>query len=187
MNAYDFDGTIYNGDSGAEFVKFMFFKKPIFMTGHLLKSSIVFAKYKMKKIKFKEMKENLFSFVSKVDGLEKYTKEFAEKNKHKIKKYYHTNRKDDDVIISASLDFYLLPLCKEIGINTVICTEYDIKNGKIINENCKNEEKVKRFEAKYGKDAVIENAYGDSKGDYELLNRAEKGFMIKGEEVTVFK
>ena len=91
MNAYDFDGTIYNGDSGAEFVKFMFFKKPIFMTGHLLKSSIVFAKYKMKKIKFKEMKENLFSFVSKVDGLEKYTKEFAEKNKHKIKKYYHTN------------------------------------------------------------------------------------------------
>lgn len=187
MNAYDFDGTIYNGDSGAEFVKFMFFKKPIFMTGHLIKSSVGFVKYKMKKIEFKEMKENIFSFVSKVDNLEKYTKEFAEKNKHKVKKYYHSNRREDDVIISASLDFYLIPLCKAIGINTVICTEYDVKNGKIINENCKNAEKVNRFEAKYGKDAVIENAYGDSKGDYELLNKAQKGFMIKGEEVTVFK
>ena len=27
MNAYDFDGTIYNGDSGRDFVKFAFFKK----------------------------------------------------------------------------------------------------------------------------------------------------------------
>ena len=60
MNAYDFDGTIYDGDSGAEFIKFMFFKKPIFMTGHLLKSSVGFIKYKMKKIEFKEMKENIF-------------------------------------------------------------------------------------------------------------------------------
>ena len=27
MNVYDFDGTIYNGDSGVDFVKFMFRKK----------------------------------------------------------------------------------------------------------------------------------------------------------------
>ena len=53
MNAYDFDGTIYDGDSGAEFIKFMFFKKPFFMTGHLLKSSVGFVKYKMKKIQGK--------------------------------------------------------------------------------------------------------------------------------------
>ena len=187
MNAYDFDGTIYKGDSGADFVKFMFLKKPIFMTAHLMKSSVKFFKYKAKKIEFKELKENIFSFVSKVDELEKYTEEFALKNKHKVKKYYYTNRKDDDVIISASLDFYLLPLCKQIGIDKVICTKYDITNGKIIDENCKNAEKVKRFEAQFGKDTIIENAYGDSSGDYELLNRAQNGFMIKGEEVTVFK
>lgn len=187
MNAYDFDGTIYNGDSGVEFIKFMFFKKPFFMAKHLVKASIGFIKYKLKKIEFKEMKENLFSFVSKIDSLEKYTAEFAEKNKDKIKKYYFTNRKEDDVVVSASLDFYLIPLCKVIGINTVICTKYDIKNGKIINANCKNAEKVKRLEEQFGKDVIIENAYGDSKGDYELLCRAKEGFWIKGEEVVQFK
>lgn len=187
MNAYDFDGTIYDGDSGIDFIKFMFCKKPLFMTKHLFKSSVVFAKYKMGKIEFKQMKEDLFSFVKNIDELNRFTSEFANKNKNKIKKYYGDTKKDDDLIISASLDFYLLPLCKEIGLNNVICTEYDVKNGKIINENCKGEEKVKRFEAVYGNDAVIENAYGDTKGDIPMLKRAQNGFMIKGQEVTIFE
>lgn len=187
MNAYDFDGTIYNGDSGADFIKFMFCKKPLLVTKHLVKSSVVIAKYKLGKVELKKMKEDLFSFVNKIDELNKFTNEFAKKNKNKIKNYYFDTKKEDDLIISASLDFYLLPLCKEIGLNNVICTEYDIKNGKIINENCKGEEKVKRFEATYGSDAIIENAYGDTKGDIPMLKRAQNGFMIKGQKVTVFE
>lgn len=186
MNAYDFDGTIYNGDSGADFVRFVFFKKPLYMTGHLIKSSVIFAKYKFGKLTFKEMKESLFSFIKCIDNLNEYVNEFAEKNKNKVKKYYEKNRQDDDVIVSASLDFYLLPLCKKIGINNVICTNYDIEDCKIINENCKGAEKVKRFETIYGAETIIENAYGDSRGDFELLKRAQNGFIIKGEDITAF-
>lgn len=187
MNAYDFDGTIYNGDSGVDFTKYVFTKKPGMMIVHLIKSIRPVIEYKLGKIDFQTAKERIFSFVSKLDNLEQMTEEFAKKNKHKIKEYYHSNRKEDDLIISASLDFYLLPLCKEIGLKNVICTKYDIKNGSIIGKNCKGEEKVKKFNELYGSDTIIENAYGDTKGDIPLLKRAQNGFMIVKQDVTKFE
>ncbi|MBQ9279796.1 MAG: HAD-IB family phosphatase [Clostridia bacterium] len=186
MNVYDFDGTIYNGDSGVDFIKFSYFKKPAFMSVHLLKCLKYLALYKLKKIDFRTLKEYIFSFVSTMNQLEKLTLEFAQSHKYKVKKYYQDLKAESDLIISASLDFYLIPLCNEIGIQNVICTKYDVKNGKIIGENCKLEEKVKRFEEKYGKDATIDNAYGDSKSDIPMLKRAKNGFMVKGEKLCFF-
>ncbi len=98
MNAYDFDGTIYNGDSGMDFVKFAFSKKPFLVFFHLIKCAKPAIEYKLGKIDFKEAKSKVFSFVSKIDNLEKMTSEFAEKNKHKVKKYYHKTRRDDDTV-----------------------------------------------------------------------------------------
>ncbi len=187
MNAYDFDGTIYDGDSGIDFVMYVFSKKPFFVIGHMIKSIGSVIGYKFGKVDFKTAKSKVFAFVGNVDNLDELIEGFANKNKNKLKDYYHTNRKDDDLIISASLDFYLKPLCEKIGLKNVICTEYDIKSGVILNENCKGEEKVKRFEAIYGKDAIIENAYGDSKGDIPLLKRAKNGYMIKKQKVTKYE
>lgn len=186
MNVYDFDGTIYDGDSGVDFVKFMFRKKKLLVLKYLFISLKYIIKYKAKKISFKEMKENLFAFVKEVDDLKSFTEEFAEIHKNNIKNYYIDSRKDDDLIISASLDFYLIPLCNKMSINNVICTKYDVKKGKIVGENCKGTEKVKRFDEKYGKNTVIENAYGDSKNDVPIIKRALNGYIIKGNEVIFY-
>lgn len=186
MNTYDFDGTIYKGDSGADFIKFMCLKKPIFMIGHLIKSLNYVVKYKVKKINFKEMKEKLFSFVTSIDNLNEYTLEFAEKQKDNIKENYKKTRKNDDVIVSASLDFYLIPLCQSIGIKNVICTKYDIEKGKILGENCKGEEKVTRINLMYGENAIIDEAYGDTKGDIPMMRRAKKGYVIKKEKIIEY-
>ncbi len=186
MNVYDFDGTIYNGDSGVDFVKFMFRKKKMLVLKYLLMSLKYFIRYKTKKISFKEMKQDLFAFVKEIDDLKSFTEEFAEIHKNNIKNYYLSLRKDDDLIISASLDFYLIPLCNKMNINNIICTKYDVKDGKIVGENCKGIEKVKRFDELYGKDAMIENAYGDSKNDVPIIKRALKGYIIKGNEVIPY-
>lgn len=173
MNVYDFDGTIYKGDSGVSFVKFIFLKKPFFIIWHLIKTIKYLILYKMKKIEFKNMKEYLFSFVKSLDDIDKLIDEFVKQNKNKIKQYYKNTKKGDDIILSASLDFYLIPLCNAIGISNVICTKYDVKKGKIIGENCRLQEKIKRFEEAYGRDAKIENAYGNSKNDVPMLKMAE--------------
>ena len=186
MNVYDFDGTIYNGDSGVDFVKFMFRKKKMLVLKYLVFSLKYTIRYKLKKISFKEMKQNLFAFVKEVDNLKSFTEEFAEIHKNNIKDYYLSLRRDDDLIISASLDFYLIPLCNKMNINNVLCTKYDVENGMIIGENCKGDEKVRRFNEAYGSNAVIENAYGDSKNDVPIIKRALEGYIIKGNEIVPF-
>ncbi len=142
--------------------------------------------YKLKKIKFSELKEYVFSFVLKFDDLDDIIKEFVSKNKNNIKKYYLETRKDDDVIVSASYDFYLKPLCNEMGIKNLICSKYDMENGKCIGENCKDSEKVKRFNLEYGENTVIDNAYGDSKHDIPIIKRAKRGFIVVGEELKEY-
>ena len=186
MNVYDFDGTIYDGDSGVDFVKFMFRKKKLLVLKYLLVSLKYVIRYKTKKISFKEMKQNLFAFVKEIDDLKFFTEEFAEIHKNNIKNYYLDLRKDDDLIISASLDFYLIPLCNKMNINNIICTKYDVKKGEIVGENCKGVEKVKRFDREYGNNTVIENAYGDSKNDVPIIIRALKGYIIKGNKVIPY-
>ncbi len=182
MNVYDFDGTIYNGDSGVDFVKFMFCKRPFLVCKYLFMCIIPSISYCLKEITFQELKEKVFAFVKVVDDLKIFTEEFAELHKNDIKKYYLDTRKDNDVIVSASLDFYLVPLCDKIGIKKVICTKYDVNSGKIVGVNCKGDEKVKRFDEIYGKDAVIENAFGDSESDVPIIKRAKNGFIVRNNE-----
>lgn len=186
MNVYDFDGTIYNGDSGVDFVKFMFLKKPFLICKYLLMSIIPSVSYYLKKITFQELKEKVFAFVKEVDDLKVFTEEFAELHRNDIKKYYLDTKRDDDVVVSASLDFYLVPLCNKMGIKNVICTKYDVTNGKIVNTNCKGEEKVRLFDEAYGKDTIIENAFGDSKGDIPIIKRAQNGFVVKNDKLIPY-
>ena len=187
MNVYDFDDTIYRGDTGIHWILFALRKRPLFMMWHLIKFSRYAILYQFHKIDFKVMKEKLFSFFPQLPNLPELVNEFVAKNQNNIKSYYQNVRKEDDLIISASFDFYLLPLCKAMGISHVICTRYDIKTGKIIGENCKREEKVRRLEEVYGKEVVVENAYGDSKNDIPLLKRAQHGFVVKGETVVPYE
>ena len=186
MNVYDFDGTIYNGDSGVDFVKFMFFKRPFLICKYLFMCIIPSISYCLNEITFQELKEKVFAFVKEVDDLKVFTEEFAEIHKNNIKDYYLRLRRDDDLVISASLDFYLIPLCNKMNINNVLCTKYDVENGMIIGENCKGDEKVRRFNEAYGNNAVIENAYGDSKNDVPIIKRALEGYIIKGNEIVPF-
>ena len=171
MNVYDFDGTIYNGDSGVDFVKFMFRKKKMLVLKYLVFSLKYIIRYKLKKISFKEMKQNLFAFVKEVDNLKSFTEEFAEIHKNNIKDYYLSLRRDDDLIISASLDFYLIPLCNKMNINNVLCTKYDVENGMIIGENCKGDDFLNYFELGYGIDFVSEAVGGNLKAVLKKSNQ----------------
>lgn len=186
MNIYDFDDTIYKGDSGVDFVKYSFKKKPFLMICHLFKVIGVLLKYIFKAIEFKELKEYVFSYVKKINNLDDFINEYVKTHTKNIKGWYIKQKKDNDLIVSASLDFYLLPLCKELNIKNVICTKYDIKNGKMIGKNCHDLEKVNRINKEYGK-IKVENGYSDSKSDLPILELAKKAYMVKDNKVTLLK
>ncbi len=90
---------------------------------------------------------------------------------------WHQRRGDKVVLCSASPRMLLQPLADWLDVE-LLCTELKGSPGawkpKLVGTNCKGEEKLLRLRDYLGpmKNLVIE-AYGDSKGDRELLKAAE--------------
>lgn len=179
MNVYDFDKTIYDGDSTIDFYFFCLSKRPQILSC-VFKQAYGIILHKMHKITTKEMKEYFFSFLPLINDTDELAALFWEKNQRKIKKWYIHRKKETDVIISASPAFLLKPICDQLGFIELIATEMDINTGRITGENCKGEEKVRRFYELYP-DAVIECFYSDSVTDSPCAQISKEAFLVEGE------
>ena len=185
VKIYDFDKTIYDGDSSIDFFIFCLKKKFIIIM-YLPKFLIYVLLYKLK-IKTKEMmKEQYFSFLKSFSNIDSIIEEFWELNKRKIKRFYLEKKHDNDIIISASPMFLLAPICKELDVMDLIATNVDKKTGKFKSKNCYGNEKVNRFISKYPNTNVIE-VYSDSLSDLPLFNISKKKFLVKGDNITEIK
>ena len=93
-------------------------------------------------------------------------------------------------LVSASLGPYLRPLGHQLGVDAVLCTEPwrdgDRYGDGLDGANCRAAEKVRRLDswldANGLRDAAIW-AYGDSRGDRELLARADHSLLVKDLDV----
>lgn len=88
----------------------------------------------------------------------------------------HKNNNDTVVVVSASCENWVKPWCNLHGIEC-IATKLEVKEGKltgkIAGKNCYGPEKVARIQKQYDVtryDTIY--AYGDSKGDREMLAMA---------------
>lgn len=181
MNVFDFDGTVYNGDSSIDF--WLFCAKQnvaIFkFLPHQIKGFFLFIS---KKISKEEFKSHFFRFIKGIDNLDLAVKQFWDKNEKKIKIWYVQMHKDDDCVISASPEFILKEICKRLGINNLIATKVDIHTGKIIGKNCHGKSKVGLFKERF-EDAFIDSFYSDSKSDLPMARLAKKAFFVRGNKI----
>ena len=82
------------------------------------------------------------------------------------------------IIASASPEFELRWIAKELGADDLICTRCDEKTGRLIGQNCKSDEKIRRIREKYG-EVSIRSMYTDSlRADGPLLKLAENRFLV---------
>ena len=195
---YDFDKTIYGGETGTDFLIFYMKKKPlkVFLFGiSFVKDILLFL---FKKIKLKELKGSYFKFLSdeSTDEVEKLANEFWEKRASNVYGWVPNeiieNKKETDyvIVISASPLFLIDSFVKKIGFTHAFGTimETEVRNGKkyylpkVVGENCKNVEKVKainRWAEKEGIKYKIIKFYSDSIMDKPLFDIAEKKYWIK--------
>jgi len=90
---------------------------------------------------------------------------------------WHQSRGHRVVLASASLDLLVRPWARTIGIDDVLATRLESRAGRITGRldgaNCYGAEKVTRLRALVGDlDGLELYAYGDSRGDRELLAAA---------------
>lgn len=186
MNIYDFDDTIFAGDSSVEFIKYSFGKHPFLVLWCGLKGLKECIKYLFKKSNVGLIKSELFSFVKDIKNLDEYMNDYVLKYQNRIKRFYLEQQKDDDVIISASFDFIVRPFCEKLGIKHIIATEYDTKKGCIIGKNNKGKEKIVRFN-KIFKNPKVNEAYSDSLSDIPMFEIAKKAYLVKDEELIPYE
>lgn len=99
--------------------------------------------------------------------------------------HWHKQRSHRCVVISASLDIYVRPWAIKAGFDDVLATRLEAQGdrrvtGKLSGANCYGIEKVRRLEALLGaREGYILYAYGDSRGDRELLESADYAYYRK--------
>lgn len=177
MNVFDFDKTIFRGDSTAKFYKYCLVKYPKVWL-HIPSMAVAFAKYYVFRKGTKTMcKEVFYRFLSEIPDTDAAVEDFWSKNLDGVFDWYKKVHKETDVVISASPEFLLEGICKKLGVEKMMASRVDKKTGKYEGENCHGEEKVRRFYEAYP-DGVIENFYSDSVSDAPLARIAKEAFII---------
>lgn len=193
--AFDFDHTLIDRDS---LLPFLFYAVGITRTlCHLAQLTPDFIQYGAGIKTRQQIKESILTHFFKgreISELRKKGQNYAEKRLDAfIKKeawerlQWHQKQNHHCVIVSASVDLYLIPWAKRYGIETVISSQLEIAangliTGQLQGKNCWGAEKVRRLIEKFGPRAGYQlYAYGDSRGDKELLECADFGFYRKFE------
>lgn len=184
MNVYDFDGTVYRGDSTVDFYLFCLGRHPSII--RFLPVQIKgFVLYKTGKLTKTVFKEYFFSFLKGIASPEELLKQFSDIYRKKLEKWYLDRCCDGDVIISASPEFLLSGLLEGRNV-TVIASRVDIKSGKFIGDNCYGDEKVRRFKAVFG-DIHADEFYTDSHSDEPMTKLANMAFIVKNGKISVWE
>lgn len=193
LACFDFDGTVTYSDSLLPFLIFSF--GPISTFFHLFlefPSFFLFLTGSMDRQEVKERVLKRFFGNYPIESVQELGKEYAHKKMPSLLKKEALakikNHKDKGhrlILISASIESYLIPWANLAGFDDVIASRLLVNQdgkvtGKLAGRNCRAEEKVRRLKELVG---PLENyeiyAYGDSRGDKELLEAAAHPFYRK--------
>ena len=185
---FDFDGTITTDDSLIKFIRFVVGDVK-FIVGMILLSPMLTV-YKLKLIPNYKAKQYMLSYFFKNMSEEKFMQVTREYSLTQIKTIlrlkalekiaWHKEQGHKIVIVSASIECWLKPWCDENNLD-LIATKLEIKDGvvtgKFSTKNCYGIEKSNRVqESNNLSDYEHIYAYGDSRGDKELLELADESF-----------
>ena len=188
--AFDFDGTLTTKDTLLEFIRFAK-GSGLMYAGFLLFSPLLIL-MKLHLYPNWKAKQKIFSWFfkgMKINEFDHLCWTFAQQNQHLLrpegKEKVRKILEEDNItvlVISASIDNWVRPFFDEFSENIrVIGTQIEIKTdrvtGRFTTKNCYGQEKVNRLKALYPQRETYELiAFGDSRGDKELLAYADKGF-----------
>lgn len=189
---FDFDGTLTTRDSFLAFIKWAC--GPVSYYAGLLSSAPQLILMLLHLYPNWKAKERIFARFFKgwqYSWFRALGEEFASvldtmRNEATIQRLQeHVERGDTVYIVSASMPEWISPWCSKLGINHVLATEVEVDDngrltGRFKTPNCFGQEKVNRLlQAEPHREDYLLTAYGDSRGDRELLALADEGINVK--------
>ncbi len=187
MNAYDFDNTIYNGESIVDFFLFCI-SKDLKLLIYLPAAVNLLRKYKKNKLDIVVLEKYIEKFMTRVIDVEKYEvyiEEFWKKNKHKLKPEFLDMIKKDDIIITGCPSFLFDYIRHMINTDNILCSEFDLKT-KDLKYVCLGKNKVDLLN-KYYPNVKIKKFYTDSMMDTPMMKISEEVYFVDKNEIKQIK
>ena len=179
IHAYDFDKTVYYNDSTRDFY-FFCLKRHKRILLYLPYQGFWFLLFAAKAIRKTKFKEKFYIFFRGIRNMDQEVQAFWDTHEANLKGWYLKQKQNDDVIISASPEFLLRPICGKLGVR-LIASKADPYTGKYDGENCYGEEKVLRYKAEI--DEPIEKFYSDSLSDTPMARLAQEAYIVQGDTI----
>ena len=189
VNVYDFDNTIYDGETLVDFILY-YVRRDIKIWKYIPKLIIIAFKDACHLFTVSEAIEAYASFlegyyVTKTDSFAESVVDFWNKKEKKIKPWYENVRKESDIIVSGTTDFILEEIMKRMNIKNYVGSSIDKDTGKFT-RLCFLDNKVKIFNELYP-DYHIENFYTDSMNDKPMMDIADHVYLVKKNKITQIK
>ena len=185
MNVFDFDKTIYSGDSTVEFYRYCRKRKPSLLWRYGMEQLFGFVYYGMGGVSKTALKEFFFSFLRGIPDVESWVEDFWSTRMDQMAPWLQDVQRPGDVVISASPEFLLRPVCDKLGLE-LLASRVDPRTGKFEGENCHGEEKVRRYRERFG-DTPVENFYSDSLSDLPMAKMAENAWFVADGEPVIWE
>lgn len=187
--AFDFDGTLTSRDTLLEFIAFS--KGPAVLYGTFLFFSPLLLLYKAGLYPNWKIKEKIFSYLYKgmsITDFDAHCEAFFESRGRALIRAKawravreHLRAGHETLILTASIVNWVRPFGRALGIGRVEGTRIEVSDeghitGRFLSQNCYGAEKVARLRALFpDRGRYYLTAYGDSRGDRELLRYADEG------------
>lgn len=181
MNVFDFDKTIYLGESSTSFFRFCLLRRPQLFLWLPVIAAACLARV-LKWIDTRKLKELFHGYLRLLKDTENLVERFWDKEEKKTPVWLESELPKGGVVISASPEFLVDGLCRRLGLS-VIGTEMNIHTGRIKGLNCKGKEKPVRFRQRYP-DVRISAFYSDSLVDTPMAELADSAYLVHGERVS---
>lgn len=191
--AFDFDGTLTRRDTLFPFL--LHAAGPVKFSCKILQLLATLTGYALGLIRNDKAKiKVLTSFLANMEmnALQQQALQFAEQKLPSLLRSeamqrleWHRQQGHRCVVVSASLEIYLRPWASKAGFDDILGSRLEVLDngrttGNLLGENCFGPEKLRRLDALLGsRDGYTLYAYGDSRGDKELLSAADYPFYKK--------
>lgn len=186
LRAFDFDNTIYKGESVFHFYLFSIKYNPK-VAKYIPIVFFNLIKYKLGKTTMEDLenavKKYAYDYLHAFDNREEMVKVFWDKHMKNIKSWYKP--REDDIIITASLNLIMDELCQRLGIKNCICSVVNRETMQVEYLNFRDN-KRKTFIDKY-KDKSVDEFYTDNMVDKPMIDIAEKAYLVKGNKIKRLK
>ena len=180
MKAFDFDNTIYRGESSLDFSLYMIrtHKKILLYLPVIMANAIRYKLCLVDKEKLgAEINKYMKLIIRDKREIRRLVKTFWQTHADRLDTDMLRRIGPDDLIITAGPDFLLDGIRDRLGTQNIISSEIDLDRIEILHFNFKDN-KVSRLRELYG-NTRIDAFYTDSYNDRALMEISDKVFLVK--------